>query len=309
MTYVIQTANVSKDYRGGLRAVDRVSIQIKKGEIYGFIGLNGAGKTTLIRMLLGMIRSTEGTCYIKGEKVTKTNYQIWKDVGYMVETPYAYPELTVQENLDIIRRLRLIENPNDVQQVIDKLKLTPYKQVKAGNLSLGNAQRLGIAKALLHDPDILILDEPMNGLDPAGIVEIRQLLHDLAFNHEVTIFISSHLLSEVAKMSTKIGIIHEGQLIEEIDSDSLHYHLNRHLLVDTNDNSTAISALMKEGYSPVLSEKRLIKVSDEVAINHPDKIAKHLVYQGIPPSLLTIEEEDLEAYFLRVIRSKGENKQ
>src|SRR5699024_10522335 len=140
---------------------------------------------------------------IKGEKVTPANQHIWKDVGYLVETPQAYAELTVEENLDIYRRLHLISNKDVIFQVMNQLRLTRYAHIKAGNLSLGNAQRLGLAKALLNTPDILMLDEPVNSLDPAGIVDIRKLLQDLATQRGVTILISSHLLSEVAKIATR----------------------------------------------------------------------------------------------------------
>src|SRR5690625_3173217 len=174
MPQVIQTNQLSKDYHG-FQAVDGVSLRVNKGEIYGFIGLNGAGKTTTIRMLLGLIRQTHGTCYINQRPVSLKNHHIWRKVGYMVETPHAYPELTVEENLEIYRRLRLISNKHAIPEVMKQLNLTRYARTKAGNLSLGNAQRLGIAKAILHKPDILILDEPANGLDPAGIVEIRDL--------------------------------------------------------------------------------------------------------------------------------------
>src|SRR5690625_686489 len=239
MHQAIQTNQLSKSYKG-FQAVENVSLTIKKGEIYGFIGLNGAGKTTTIRMLLGMIRPTHGTCYIKGEKVSLINNHMWKNVGYMVETPHFYPELTVEENLDIFRRLRLISNRDIVLKVMDQLHLTRYAQKKAKNLSLGNAQRLGIAKALLHSPEILILDEPVNGLDPAGIVEIRELLQDLAFNKGVTILISSHLLSEIAKIATNIGVIHEGKLIQEIESNKLNELLNRRLTIDTRDRKSVV---------------------------------------------------------------------
>lgn len=308
MTYIIQTNDVSKHYSGDLRAVDQISLRIKKGEIYGFIGLNGAGKTTVIRLLLGMQRPTEGSCYINGKQVNRKNKHVFEHVGYMVETPYAYPELTVKENLDIIRRLRLLDDQQVVRAVIDKLDLTAYENIKASKLSLGNAQRLGIAKALLHKPDLLILDEPMNGLDPAGIVEIRELLQDLAFNHGVTIFISSHILGEVAKIATTIGVIHKGKLIQEVQSEKLKTHLNQRLLLSSNDTDKAQSILSVAGYPSEVNQEGLIGIYHRKAIAHPDQIAKLLVYKGLPPTRLTVEEEDLETYFLRVIRSKGENK-
>ena len=181
MNEIIRTDNISK-YFGEVKAADNISLSVRKGEIYGFLGLNGAGKTTTIRMLLGMIKPTSGESYLNGEKVDANSHNLWNSVGYLVEIPYSYPELTVRENLEIVRRLRLLPDSNSVDKVIKKLKLEAYQDRKAKNLSLGNAQRLGLAKAIIHNPDILILDEPANGLDPAGIVEIRELLHDLAFN-------------------------------------------------------------------------------------------------------------------------------
>jgi ABC-2 type transport system ATP-binding protein len=214
MQPIIQTINLSKHY-GKLNAVENVSINVQKGEIYGFLGLNGAGKTTTIRMLLGLISSTTGEAFLNGKKVNAGNPKMWTDTGYLVEVPYSYPDLTVKENLDITRRLRLIDDRKSVDRVVDLLKLDEYRNVRAKNLSLGNAQRLGLAKAFIHNPKILILDEPANGLDPAGIVEIRELLADLALNNGVTVFISSHILGEISKFATRIGIIHEGMLIHE----------------------------------------------------------------------------------------------
>lgn len=302
---IIQTKHISKNYKDH-QAVKDISLSINKGEIYGFIGLNGAGKTTIIRMLLGMIRPTQGASYINGKKVSLTNYGIWREVGYMVETPHSYPELTVEENLEIYGRLRLISNPQAISKVMNQLNLTQYARKKAKDLSLGNAQRLGIAKALLPMPEILILDEPVNGLDPAGIVEIRELLQDLAFNKGVTILISSHLLSEVAKIATKIGIIHEGQLLQEIEAIKLNKLLNQRLIIDCIDNKSAASKLSAAGYSSVLNKNGLIESYDKKAIHHPEEISRFLVHEGFPPTRLTVEEEDLESYFLRIIETKGE---
>jgi len=302
---VIETNGISKSYNG-VQAVKNVSLKINKGEIYGFIGLNGAGKTTTIRMLLGMIRPTKGTCSINGQKVGISNYNIWGKVGYMVETPHSYPELTVEENLNIYRKLRSITSPHAISNAMNQLKITRYAQKKAKDLSLGNAQRLGIAKALLHRPDILILDEPVNGLDPSGIVEIRELLRDLAFNKGVTILISSHLLEEIAQIATKIGVIHEGQLIQEIESTQLKKQLNQRLIIDSRNNKSAISKLSEAGYLPVINRHGFIETSHQKAIEYPDEISRFLVYEGFPPTRLSVEEDNLESYFLRVIEKKGD---
>jgi ABC-2 type transport system ATP-binding protein len=286
-------------------AVDRVSLTIHKWEIYGFIGLNGAGKTTTIRMLLNMIRPTQGACFIKGQKIGRTSQQIWQDVGYMVETPYAYPELTVKENIEIIATLRRITCANAIPMVMEQLSLTRYATKKARNLSLGNAQRLGIAKALLHRPDILILDEPVNGLDPAGIVEIRNLLQHIAKNEGVTILISSHLLSEVAKISTTIGIIHEGKLLQEVKTIDLQQQLKSRLIIETQNNTAARNILQAGGYHATRNQKGQIELTDSSALQAPEEVSRLLVQKDFPPTKLRMKEEDLESYFLRLIKKNG----
>lgn len=305
LTTVIETIGLSKSYQG-FRAVQDISLKIKMGDIYGFIGLNGAGKTTVIRLLLGLIRPTQGASYIYGEKVILNNHHIWKKVGYIVETPHFYPELTVQENLEIYKRLSQISDPNAVLKVMDQLNISQYAHIKAQNLSLGNTQRLGIAKALLPKPDILILDEPVNGLDPAGMIEIRELLQRLAVNEGITILISSHLLSEVTKIATKIGIIHEGKLIREIQTKELNLVLNQRLLIDTRDNQAAKTTLLAAGYSPVINENGLLEIHDQNAIMHPDELSHFLVFEKLPATQLTVEKEDLESYFLKIIQKRGE---
>jgi ABC-2 type transport system ATP-binding protein len=300
---VIYTENLTKHF-GEVHAVESLSLKIGQGEIYGFLGLNGAGKTTTIRLLLGMINPTEGSSFIHGEKVKYSNRKMWEKVGYMVEVPYSYPELTVRENLEIIRRLRFISEKDAVDRIMDQLKLTPYSERKARFLSQGNAQRLGLAKALIHKPDILLLDEPANALDPAGIVEIRKLLLELA-EEGVTIFISSHILGEVSKFAHRIGIIHEGRLIREMDEKKLKELCRKRLVVSTNDNGKAATLLKKKGF-PVRQDKlKQLEIDTEPAVEHPEEIATMLVKAGIPPFLLKVEEEDLESYFLRTIGMEG----
>jgi len=305
MTDIIKTENLSKHF-GNVRAVDDLSLNIRKGEIYGFLGLNGAGKTTTIRMLLGMIMPTSGISFIHGRKVNSGSNDLWKNIGYLVEVPYSYPDLTVRENLEIIRRLRFINDKKSVDMIIEKLHLTEYTNRKAKNLSQGNAQRLGLAKALIHNPEILILDEPSNSLDPAGIVEIRELLLDLSSNFGVTIFISSHILGEISKIATRIGIIHNGRLIQEVDAGELDNFRQKRLLISSVDKNKLISVLNHNGYSIINSENGTIETTEERAINHPDEVASLLVNAGVPPTLLKVEVEDLESYFLRTIATKGE---
>lgn len=307
MNELIKTINLSKSYKE-LKAVDSLNLSINEGEIYGFLGLNGAGKTTSIRMLLGMVRASSGQAYIGGQRIDKGNLDIWKDVGYIVETPYSYPDLSVRENLELVARLRKIPVKDSVNWIIEKLKLSEYANRKAKYLSLGNAQRLGIAKALIHRPKILILDEPTNGLDPAGIVEVRELLKDLANNLRVTILISSHKLDEISKIATNIGIIHEGRLITTIDSNELDSKLIKALIVDGHHKEAMKSTLARHGYKLDYKGKKLetykdcIHIYDKDAIAYPENIARILVEEGCPPYLLKLEKEDLEMYFLRTIR-------
>jgi ABC-2 type transport system ATP-binding protein len=300
---IIQTEGLTKHY-GSHHAVDGISLHVEQGEIYGFLGLNGAGKTTTIRMLLGMIRPDSGASYLFGQHVDAGSHKLWANVGYMVETPYSYPELTVRENLEIIRRLRGIPEHDAIDAVMDKLQLTAYRDRKAGKLSLGNGQRLGLAKAMLHNPKVLILDEPTNGLDPAGIVEVRQLLNELAATHGVTIFISSHILGEVARLATRIGIVHHGKLLQETEVRELQHILRKHLLVQTRNPEAARIKLVQHGYKVKFSEEGLL-LSDDHAIASPEQIAKLLVHANMPPIQLSVEEEDLEAYFLRKIETGG----
>ncbi len=305
METVIAIENLSKRYKD-VQAVEALSLELKKGEIYGFIGLNGSGKTTTIRMMLGMIKPSEGSCSLFGRKVSLSNTKMWKKVGYLVETPYAYPELTVEENLRLFQRLRQIKETDAVGRIIDQLKLTPYAKRKAKHLSLGNAQRLGIAKAMLHQPDILILDEPVNGLDPAGIVEVRELLRDLASNKGVSIFLSSHLLSEVALIADKIGIIHQGRLMEEFRTDELNSLIQRKLLVGTRNNKAAAEVLLAEGVSCHLNAKGLIEIEGKDLLERPERVSEKLVEIGFPPTYINVEVESLETYFMRSIRGEGD---
>lgn len=303
MNEVIITENLSKLYKDVV-AVSEISLNVRKSEIYGFLGLNGAGKTTTIRMLLGMIKPDNGTAFIHGKKVDPNNTELWKDIGSLVEVPYAYPGLTVRENLEFFRRLRQIQDTKAVSSIMEKLQLTKYADRKAQHLSLGNAQRLGIAKALIHNPQVLILDEPTNGLDPAGIFEIRELMSDLANNHGVTIFISSHILGEISKFATRIGIIHNGSLIQEIDTPGLELLCRKRLQLSTRNNPLAKSILLKNDIFAEEKNENILEIQQEEYIHHPEKIAVLLVNHQLPPTLLQVYDEDLESYFLRTIEMK-----
>jgi len=300
MNTAIETDHLVKRY-GDVTAVDGLSLRVARGEIYAFLGLNGAGKTTTIRLLLGMVKPTSGEARVLGTRIRVGDKKPWDSVGYMVETPDAYPELSVRENLEAMRRLRPGTEPNAVDRVIERLSLSAYADRLAGTLSHGNAQRLGLAKALLHNPALLILDEPASGLDPAGIVEIRNLLIVLAREQGVTVFMSSHILGEVSRLAKRIGIIHQGRLLQELDVDELERNRRRRLVVRTRDCQAARSVLLSAGFAADMTADGNIEVKDDAAMERPDDIATRLVKAGHAPMMLNVEEEDLEHYFLRLV--------
>lgn len=299
MEYAIETNGLSKAY-GDFLAVNSVNLRIKPGEIYGFLGLNGAGKTTTIRTLLGMVRPSAGTVKILNEAVGPNGHGPWGKVGHLVESPSAYPEVSVRENLDIARRLQRIPNPSVVDHAMERLGIASYANRKAGTLSTGNLQRLGLARALLHKPELLILDEPTNGLDPAGVVEIRELLRELAYQDGVTIFMSSHILTEVDRLASRIGIIHRGCMIEELDASRLDQLRGRKLVVRSRDIDSARNAIMQSGFHSTQITDDSIVMDEPKALETPEAIAEILVLAGAPPSYLAVEQENLEEYFLRL---------
>ena len=296
--FAIETDRLTKRYSDVI-AVEAVSLRVKPGELYAFLGLNGAGKTTTIRALLGMIHPSEGNVKVLGQAVGPNGRGPWARVGHLVESPSAYPELTVRENLEVARRLQAFPDGSATSRVIDQLGLTPYANRKAGTLSTGNLQRLGLARSLLHKPELLILDEPANGLDPAGVVEVRELLRALARDQGVTIFMSSHILTEVDRLATRIGIIHMGKLIEELDTHQLETLRARRLEVRTRNLDAAQISLRSAGYQFEL-ENDTILLTDTHSIEHPDDIARILVNSGNPPTRLVVEQQNLEDHFLQL---------
>ncbi|NNU74454.1 ABC transporter ATP-binding protein [Clostridium estertheticum] len=211
--YVLKINNLSKKYKN-IKVVDNINLNIKEGTIYGFLGPNGAGKSTTIRMILGLIKATSGTVKLFGDDIQENRIKILKRIGAIVESPSYYGHLSAYDNLKIWAELKGV-NSNKIVEVLKLLNLSEAKNKKINNFSLGMKQRLGIAQALIGDPDFLILDEPTNGLDPMGIREIRNLLISLAKDHNKTIFISSHILSEMELIVDDVGIINKGKLLYE----------------------------------------------------------------------------------------------
>ncbi len=294
----VLTRGLAKEY-GPVKAVRKVDLNVRAGEIYGFLGRNGAGKTTTIRMLLGLVRPSGGTVAIFGRSIEDDREGILARIGYSVETATAYPNLTVRENLRIQSCLTR-SAATAVDEVVELLALKEYLDRRAGVLSLGNKQRLSLARALLHSPELLILDEPVNGLDPAGIVEIRSLLRRLADERGVTVFMSSHLLDEVEHLADRVGIIHAGRLVEELDIAELRAAGGAAVEVDVDDAGSA-ERILRDGLGYVnvaRTSDGSLRVADRGAA--PAEIARILVESGLALRRLVTAEEDLERHFMRV---------
>ena len=304
MTAPIQTQDLGKRY-GDVRAVEHLSLRVAEGEVYAFLGLNGAGKTTTIRMLLGMIKPTSGYARVLQTRVRLGSSEPWASVGYLVEAPRCYPELTVYENLEVARRLHPGTAPRAVGQIIERMGLAAYADRRAGTLSQGNVQRLGLAKALVHSPKLILLDEPANGLDPAGIVEIREFLLELTREQGVTVFMSSHILAEVSRLARRIGIIHNGRLLQELNVDELERNRRRRLLLQVRDVESARRALTAAGQPARILQDGTMEIKTASSVEHPDDINSLLVRAGTPPTQLMVEEEELEHYFLRLVGMDG----
>lgn len=222
MMNIIETQNLTKTYRG-FPAVSGISLHIPKGAVYGFLGPNGAGKSTTMKMLLGLMRPTDGSFVINGRKFPKDRAEILKEVGSFIEAPAFYGNLTGEENLDIIRKILGLPS-SSVSEALEIVGLTQYRKRLARKYSLGMKQRLGLAGALIGRPPVLILDEPTNGLDPVGIHEIRTLIRTLPRQFDCTVLVSSHLLSEIELMADHIGILNRGRLLFEGTPDTLRCH-------------------------------------------------------------------------------------
>lgn len=301
----IRTVSLGKRY-GDVIAVEGVEICVRPGEVYGFLGRNGAGKSTTIRLLLGLISPTSGHAEILGTRAGAGGGAVWSRVGYLVEAATAYPELTVRENLEVARLLHGIPSRDAIGRVVERLDLGRFADRRARALSTGNLQRLALARALLHEPELLILDEPTTGLDPAGVVEVRELLRGLAADRGVTIFLSSHILTEVERIASRVGIIHRGRLVTELSAAELNARRRRRLEVGVRDAAAATAALEAAGFTttaaagsdgaPAAGDRLLLE--DERAITSPDLIARVLVEAGAAPTRLAVVQEDMESFFL-----------
>ena len=295
---VIQTSNLSFSFNSSGKALDNINLVVPQGSIFGFLGPNGAGKTTTLRLLLGLLRKQQGTIEIFGKELNDNRIPILKRIGSLIEQPSLYLHLTATENLEIYRRV--YGCPKDrIRAVLNIVGLENTGTKKARQFSLGMKQRLSIAVALLHQPELLILDEPVNGLDPSGIIEARELIRMLNKEHNTTVLVSSHILNEVERMATHVGIIHKGVMLFQGTLSDLH-HLKKeqtYLEIETSDNAKA-SVLLQELF-PVQQKTGKILLPAQ-SQEKTASINRMLLQEDIDVYSLHQQQNDLEQLFIDI---------
>ncbi|MDA7025122.1 ATP-binding cassette domain-containing protein [Bacillus sp. CLL-7-23] len=301
--FALKTNQLTKQYKHN-KALDNVNIHVKKGEIYGLIGMNGAGKTTLIRLLAGLIKPESGKIEIFGEEVERKKEILRRRIGWLIESPSLYLNRTAYENLEIERLHKGISEKSSIDNALKMVNLVDVKNKKTKEFSLGMKQRLGIAMALLGDPQILILDEPTNGLDPVGIADIRKMLQNLNKNYGITILISSHMLSELYQLAGIYGIVHKGKLIEEIKLEELNNRCQKYIHIKTNEVQNIVE-MIKANFSTnnykIIGNSAINLYDDHLNIN---EISSFMHENGIKFEGILKKGESLEDYYLNLIEGK-----
>ena len=298
MEYIVTTEGLTKTY-GGRNAADNINIHIRPGEIYGLIGRNGAGKTTVMRMLSGLSNPSKGTMTLFGKQGSEANAER-KKIGVLIENPGIYSNMSAYKNLKIKAIAMGCDTKNGyIENILRLIGLENTGKKPVGSFSLGMRQRLGIGLALIGDPELIILDEPINGLDPQGIVEVRQMLAKLRDENGITVMISSHILDELGKLADSYGIIHEGKQIDEFSTDELHKRCGKYIAVNTDDNNAAVEVLKKAGFKKTeISDDNVIRISERL---EDVKLAvKALVASDLVPNHVSVSDISLEDYYLSV---------
>lgn len=310
MDSVLEIENLTRRY-AGVPAVDGLSLSVARGEVYGLLGMNGAGKTTTLRMVLGLARPDRGTVGLFGElcfdgSVRRRNLASLSRVGSMIEFPGFYENLTARENLEIFASLSGVHKRDAIDEALATAGLADDRNKKTAHYSLGMKQRLGIARAILNHPELIILDEPTNGLDPAGIRDIRKLLSELAHERGVAVFMSSHILSEVEQIADRIGIVHEGRLLEEISMGELRGRNRTYADFAVSDDNRGAMLLERElGITDFdVPETGTIRVYSPLDRNA--EINRMLVLQGIGVSRISVGSTGLEDYFFSLTGARND---
>lgn len=304
--YVVETRGLKKIY-GEQVAVNDVNLHISKGRIYGLLGRNGAGKTSIMKMLLRLIPATSGEVYIFGRPVIKRDRKTFQKIGAIIEAPGFYSNLTGTENLEIFASLRGVTRPHAVEHALELVGL-PYKDKKLfSEYSLGMKQRLGIANAIMHNPELLILDEPTNGLDPIGIAEVREFIRNLSEKEGKTILISSHILSEISLIADEIGILDHGVLLEEATMAELKQKIQKCMLIEVSDVGMA-EQVLKQIFS-LDSSEYLVQDANHIKVFRTTidkgRVVRELIQKGIEVSGIAEKDDTLEDYFKKITGGEG----
>jgi ABC-2 type transport system ATP-binding protein len=296
-TPVIQTTNLSFSFSNGIKTLDNINLLVPQGSVYGFLGPNGAGKTTTLRLLLGLLKNQQGKLAIFGQEFSTHRIEILKRLGSLIEQPSLYQHLTAKENLDIYRLIYKVERSR-IDEVLKIVGLDQTGKKKAKQFSLGMKQRLSIAIALLHQPELLILDEPTNGLDPNGIIETRELIKKLNREHNTTVIVSSHILNEVERMASHVGIIHKGKMLFQGPLHELQQMKTRQtaLEIETSNNEAAAQILQSFPIQSLNGKLVLPFESKEQTAT----INKLLVQHNIDVYAIHPQQSDLEQLFLDI---------
>jgi ABC-type multidrug transport system ATPase subunit len=295
---IIKVEHISKHF-GNLKAVDDLSFEVNEGEVFGFLGQNGSGKSTTIRMLLSLIHPTSGTIELFGKSLQKDRNQILEQVGAIIERPDLYPYLSAREHLQLFAKVRKQKiHSKAIEETLQKVGLLDRAQDKVQTFSLGMKQRLGIAIALVHNPQLIILDEPTNGLDPQGIADMRKLIIALSKEEGKTVLVSSHLLSEIEQVATQILILHKGKKMVEGNTKALLDPQNKIVQFKTLDDARALQVVQNSTYKPYLMDRKQ-GVFLKVPNTDIPQLNEFFLHAGIP--IMGIEAKNsLEDYFLNI---------
>ncbi|MBO4928080.1 MAG: ATP-binding cassette domain-containing protein [Clostridiales bacterium] len=293
--YLLETDSITKRY-GAITAVDHVSIHLKRGEIYGLIGRNGAGKTTLLKMLAGLAKPTEGSYRIFGESEEKTA-SMRDRIGILIESPGLFPSMNAMENMKIKSLMMGMNDEAFMRELLRDVGLEEVGKIPVKKYSMGMKQRLGIALSLLGHPDLLLLDEPINGLDPQGIVEIRELIARLSKERNITIMISSHILEELSKIATRYSILHHGQMIEEFTHQELLKRCCERIELRPSDPVKACTVIESMGITDYkVLDKSIIQIFER--LDDSGEIVLELAKNNIKTLNIAVKNEALEDYYL-----------
>lgn len=304
MSYIIQTNQLTKTYQGK-DVVKKVNMKVKKGEIYGFLGPNGAGKTTVMRMLMNLVKPTGGGIKLFGKKLTPYSYESLKRIGSIIEYPVFYDKLTAKENLNLHCEYIGYYNKKMIETALDLVQLKNITGKSVKDFSLGMKQRLGIARAIITKPELLILDEPTNGLDPLGIKELRKLFKMLCEDYGITLLISSHILGEIEQIADTVGVISGGTLIEEVSIDNIREEHTEYIELKTNNSKKAVYVIkeyLRLNHFKVVEDSRIRIYESFVS---QSEISQALILNGVMVEEINKKSHSLEDYFMTLINGDG----